>query len=185
MCLDANEIWGEQMEVTKFADKMDRRCINREFNLPASYPHIANCNRSTTIDFCLCSSKVLQHITYAAAIPFELETLGDHRGMVMDLDLQMILGKEQTADDIKTRKLVMSSPKTVEKYIQTVDEKFEQQNIFNRSKKLLQRVENGHTDYANIMKKYEALDKEVFRICSKAGKNARLNGPRSMNGHPP
>ena len=173
LCFDANEKWGEQTEVTKFANKMNLKCINNEFDLPATHPHIANLSRSTTIDFCLCSPRVLQYVTYASSAPFDLETLGDHRGIVIDINWNRLLQQDIIKDDIQTRKLVMSNPKAVEKYLQAVEDKFTYQNIHSRCKKLLRRVENGHTDLANIMRKYESLDREVFGICQKAEKKCK------------
>ena len=173
LCFDANELWGERKEVTKFATNMDLRCLNKEFDLPATHPNIANSSRSTTIDFCLCSPRVLQYVKYAASAPFDLDTLGDHRGFVIDINWDLLLPQDTPKKDIQARKLVMSSPKAVEKYLQAVEAKFTCQNIHSRCKKLLKRVETGHTDLANIMKKYEALDREVFGICQKAEKKCK------------
>ncbi len=173
LCLDANERWGERSEVAKFAQKFDLQSINHEFHIPATHPHIANMARNTTIDFCLCSHKVLQNIDYAAAVPYELETLGDHRGIMIDINLVSLLGSDASVVDIKTRKLVMSSPSAVEKYLATVEDKFSHQNIFKRSLKLIRRVTAGHTDYAGIMRQYNKLDAEVFGICTKAEKRCK------------
>ena len=173
LSLDANERLEERSEVAKFERKFDLHNINHKFNIPATHPHIANMARNTTIDFCLCSNKVLQNVVYAAAVPYELETLGDHRGIMIDINLASLLGSDTCEVDIKTRKLVMSSPLAVEKYLATVEDKFSHQNIFKRSLKLLKRVKAGHTDYAEMMRQYNKLDAEVFGICTKAEKRCK------------
>ena len=169
ICLDANEQWGEHTAIATFACRLQLCNINQEFQIPATHPNIAHPSRSTTIDFCLCTPTVLENIQYASSTPFDLETLGDHRGILLDLNISRIIGETPKDDNIiQPRKLVLNSPKAVEKYIEYTDEKFQLQNIFCRSNKLLKRVVSGHTDYATIMHQYEALDKEVFGICQKA-----------------
>ncbi len=168
LCLDANEQWGQNSDITKFANKFQLKNINMEFALSPTHPNLANPSRSTTIDYCLCSPLVMQNVRYAASVPFDLETLGDHRGVVIDLDISSILGGVTKMDEIKLRKLVLSSPKAVENYLQLVEEKFQQQNVFTRATKLLKRVTSGETDVASITRQYENLDKDVFGICKKA-----------------
>ncbi len=171
--LDANEQWGDNAAITKFADSLGLYNINQEFQLPDTHPNIANVSRSTTIDFCLGTARVLENIRYASSVPFDLEVLGDHRGVIIDLNLSNIIGETPKEDEIRNRKLVMSNPKAVEKYIDIVEQKFLKQNIFQRCQKLLKRVITGHTDYASIMRQYEAIDKEVFGICTKAESKCR------------
>ena len=173
ICLDANEQWGENSTIAKFADQFNLSNINQEFQLSATHPNIANPSRGTTIDFCLGTPAVVENIQYASSTPFELETLGDHRGIILDINISRLLGEIPMEEEIKHRKLVLSSPKAVEKYIEIVDEKFQQQNIFSRSNKLLKRVIQGHTDVAHIMRQYEAIDKEVLGICQKAERKCR------------
>ena len=168
LCLDANEQWGKDAKITNFAQNLDLKNVNQEFQLADTHPNIANVQRSTTIDFCLCSPNILEYVRFAASTPYDLETLGDHRGMVIDIDIVRMFGEQVEKDTIQQRKLIMSNPKAVEKYMTLVVDKFEKQNIFKRSAKLLQRVNQGHTDLSSIMRQYEALDKEVFGICSKA-----------------
>ncbi len=171
--MDANKQWGNPSEVTKFAKNFDLHDIGTEFQLKETHPNIANISRSTTIDFCMCSANLLQSVVHAASTPFDLETLGDHRGILIDIDLKLILGKDSQVADIKNRKLVISSPRSVDKYLEIVETKFKGQNIFRRSMKLLRQVEDGHTDLAGIMTLYEEIDREVFGICLKAEKKCK------------
>ena len=78
LCLDANEQWGKEAAIIKFAQQLDLKNVNQEFQLADTHPNIANIHRSTTIDFCLCSPNILEYVYFAASTPFELVTLGDH-----------------------------------------------------------------------------------------------------------
>ncbi len=173
ICVDANEQWTPTSGIKLFADNLDLVNINQELNLSDTHPNIVNHTRSTTIDYCLCSAGVLEHITYAASTPFDLEVLGDHRGFVLDVDIAQLFGVSSVEEESTRRKLTLSNPTAVEKYLQEVEEKFTQQNIYNRCSKLLQRVARGDTDLAGIMQKYESIDTEVYRICLKAEKGCR------------
>ncbi len=72
VCLDANENWTENSRIKKFADIFELINMNREFNFAATHPNLTNLDKSTTIDFCLCSGKVSENITYAASAPYDL-----------------------------------------------------------------------------------------------------------------
>ncbi len=100
LSLDANEQWGENAEITKFANSFDLKNINQEFNLASTHPNIANIQQSTTIDFCLCSLNILEHVQYASSAPYELETLGYHRGFIVDIDITRLLGKQDTDKEL-------------------------------------------------------------------------------------
>ena len=171
--LDANEQWSKDGLLTNFARKFDLVNINEEMGLPATHPNIVNPSRSTTIDFGLCSQRVLDKVTYVGAAPYDMDTLGDHRGVVIDIDIQGLLGVDKVVEEMRTRKLVMSDPKAVNQYLITVDDKFQAQNIYQRTKKLLKKVTKGYTDLQQIMKQYEAIDKEVLGICKKAEKKCK------------
>ena len=147
---------------------MDLYNVNKEFQLPATHPHIANFSRSTTIDYCLYSPRVLENIVYMGSTPYDLEVLGDHCGIIVDINIEGLLGMTQQEDELQQRKLVTNHPGAVKKYLVTVEEKLTKQNIYQRCQKLLNRVLAGHTDYASIMRQYEALDGEIFGICKKA-----------------
>ncbi len=170
ICLDANEKWTHNSEIRKWATDLELINLNHEFSLQETHPNITQYTRSTTIDYCLCSRGVLEYITYASSTPYDLDVLGDHRGFVLDIDLKQFFGDTEIENSFSKRKLRLSNPQAVEKYLQIVEDQFSQQNIYQRCKKLLRKVAKGYTDVACIMRKYEAIDKEVFGICTKAEK---------------
>ena len=173
LMLDANEQWDENSEMKKFSDEMNLSNINKAFQLKPTHPNIIYPSRSTTIDFCLGSANIIEHITYAGSTPYDLDILGDHRGFILDLDIENLLGKIERGTQLSHRKLVMSNPKAVDKYIEIVTARFEKQNIQKRARKLYKRVLSGHTDIRNMMSIYDKLDREVFGICTKAEKLCR------------
>ena len=88
--LDANENWSTKSATACFATQFDLHNINSEMNLPDTHPNIANMSRSTTIDFGLCTSKVLECITYVSATAYDLDTLGNHRGVLFDINMEAL-----------------------------------------------------------------------------------------------
>ena len=115
LCLDTNELWTEDVAITSFASNLDLTNANQTLGLKATHPNIVKVSKSTTIDFCLCSENLLQYVTYAASAPYDLEVLGDHRGIILDIDMQKFFKEEIRQEDLKPQKLVMSQPKLVEK----------------------------------------------------------------------
>ncbi len=157
LCIDANEIWQDEAEITTFANNLELTNLNRTFGLKATHPNIAKMSNSTTIDFCLGSENLTQYVTYAASAPYDLEVLGDHRGIILDIDMQKFFKEEITQQDITTRKLVMSHPQAVEKYISAVENKFNKQNIYKRSQTLMQRAIQGSLQQTEIIELYNKL----------------------------
>ena len=172
ICMDANDRWIRGSSIITFANTMNLLNVNEELQLEPTHPNIAKMEKSTTIDFCLCSQKVLRSIVYGGSAPYEMEVLGDHRGFILDIQLNLLFHSEDIQNN-QQRKLVLSNPKAVDKYLELVMELFTRQNIFERSRKLLYRVNNGHTDLDEIMKAYESLDREVYGICKKAEKKCK------------
>ena len=177
--LDANEQWTKKSEIKELAENLQLNNINHQYNLGFTHPNLAYPRKSTTIDYCLCCENVTGEIKYASLAPYELDTLGDHRGIVVDIDINKLLGHKQVEQRVSYRKLTTSNPSSIKKYLDIVEENFEQQKIFHRAKKLLQRINTGHTDLKNIKKKYKQIDSDVHGICKNAEKLCRrtISGP--------
>ena len=173
LCLDANEQWDANAEIAKFATEFHLKNVNQEMRLKPTHPNISNVSRSTNIDFCLCSERLFSHISYASSVPYDLDKLGDHRGVLIDINIDNLFQEETTKLEASGRKLVLSNPTVVAKYLKAVEAKFEQQNIFKRTSKLLNRVLQGQTNFENIMRQYECIDREVHGICQRAEKQCK------------
>ena len=173
ICLDANEQWSQNSDIKKFAEEFSLINVNMEMGLKPSHPNLANISRSTNIDYCLCSMRVYSQITNSTSAPYDLENLGDHRGFILDINLRGLFGEELLESNHTPRKLVLSNPKAVEKYLREVEKKFSKQNIYQRSYKLLNRVVAGQTDVNSIMTQYERIDRDVHGICTNAEKRCK------------
>ena len=176
IALDANEKWESNAKIVKFSQKMGLLNLNLEggYNFPASHPCITNRNRDTTIDFCLCTPRVLESITYATMTPYDLQSLGDHRGVIFDLDIKKLLQSETMERTFtEGRKLSTSNPKTMKRYLDIVETRFKEQNIFERANKLIYHWKKKTYTRWKIMKRYEILDREVFSICRSAEKKCK------------
>ena len=174
--LDANEKWTPNAGINKFAERLQLLNLDTSgnYNFPASHPCIANPSRNTTIDFCLCSDKVLDCIQYATRTPYDLGCLGDHRGMIIDIDMHRLCQEvqESTPSDAG-RKLVTSNPAATKKYLELVQKYFGKQNIFSQANTLFNQWQAKKKSRWDIHRKYEILDKEIFDICRKAERNCR------------
>ena len=174
--LDANEQWSEKAKITEFANEMGLLNLNLagEYQFPATHPCLTNKDRDTTIDFCLCSHRVVECITYATMTPYDLHSLGDHRGFLIDIDFKGLLHakKEEIYSSIG-RKLSTGNPQATKRYLSFVEERFREQNIYDRAIKLYHHChQKKHSRWA-VMRKYNNLDAEIFAICRKAERQCR------------
>ena len=103
--------------------------------LPVTHPNISAPNRGTTIDFGLCSQMIFDNIQYASSVPYDLDVLGDHRGVIIDINMKRLLGIDKLDEEIRLRKLVLSDRQAVEKYLKFVTDKFEKQKIASEDQK--------------------------------------------------
>ena len=149
--------------------------INQQYNLGFTHPNLGYTERSTTIDYCLCCERVTRYMIYASLAPYDLNTLCEHRGIIIDIDTDIseLQGQREIKQGIPFRKLTTSNPTAMKKYLEIVEENFERQNIFKRATKLLKRIKAGHTDKKNIKIKYEQIDSDVHGICTNAEKYCR------------
>ena len=176
MMLDANEKWTNKSQIKQLASRLQLFNLNIDggYDFPATHPCITNPSRDTTIDYCLCTKKVIDATRYATLTPFDLHSLGDHRGMLLDLDIKTLLSVlEDSQIQHMGRKLATGNIQATEKYLQSVDKGFIKQNIYNRSQKLYHRWNNKELSKWEVMILYDKLDKEIFHICRKAEAKCR------------
>ena len=176
LLLDANEQWGRNAKIAQFANNLQLLNLNEagEFQFPASHPSLSNPSRSTTIDYCLCTNRVVQCVTYATMAPYDLGSLGDHRGILIDINIAMLWSMEGSdrADTI-SRKLSMSNPTATKKYLQYVEDGFAKQRIVQRASKLYAQFHNRTKTKWEVKTIYEKLDTEIFHICLKSEQKCR------------
>ena len=174
--LDANEQWVDRSKIRKMARNLNLLNLDTDggHNFPATHPCIHNRSRDTTIDYFLCTRKVLDSVQYATLTPYDLHILGDHRGFLVDLDLSTIFTAQSTSRNSQPgRKLDITNPKSVKKYLDKVNSGFMKQNIYGRIKKLSYQWATRKKNKWDTMKSYEQLDREIFHICRKAEKQCK------------
>ncbi len=135
--LDANEHWTDNSKIVEFANTMGLYKLNikGDFKFHVSHPCITNKERDTTIDYCLYSAHDLECVSYATMTPYDLHSLGDHRGVLIDIDFKRLMNtkNEEIAVHIG-KKLSTGHPRATQKYLQLVEERFSDQNTFERTK---------------------------------------------------
>ena len=124
--------------------------------------------------FCLVTPNAVDLVHYITMTPYDLQTLGDHRGMLIDINIKELLASKNLHLDITSgRKLLSGNPKSVTKYLEKVRRGFEKQNIGERAKKLLHRVHNKRRSPRELMRRYNILDGDLFRIYKRAEQKCR------------
>ena len=177
LLLDANERWKEQARIKQMANNLELKELLSDggYDLPASHPCITNRSRDTTIDFCLCSQGILDSIKYATRTPFDLYTLGDHRGLLIDINIKnILLSLTESEESVVGRKLATNNPAATNKYLEIVMKGFKKQNIYDRAGKLYHQWSTKKRNRWDTMTKYDTLDREIFHICRKAEKECRV-----------
>ena len=174
--LDANERWTPTASISKLAEELGLINLGTDggYDFPPSHPCIKNSSRSTTIDYCLISPRILPCVSYAGMTPFDLMTLGDHRGIILDIDLQKLLRDKQIPGvEGVVRNLITSNPIATKKYLDYAEKGFTHQRIFDRVNSLYFQWSHKTKTRWEVMKKYEQIDKEIFQICIKAEKKCK------------
>ena len=174
--LDANEKWTQTSKIKQFADKVQLVNLNEygTYMFPSTHPCLSNPSRNTTIDYCLCTTGFAQSVGYATLAPYDLACLGDHRGIIVDLNMKKLLGEPlSSSNDLQGRKLCTTNSTITKKYLRKVEEGFKHQRIYDRTAKLLYQWNNKSKAIWEVMKRYEALDREIFNICCKAEKECK------------
>ncbi len=174
--VDANEQWHPRASIKRMSDRLLLYNLNveRDLQFPATHPCLHNPERNTTIDFCLCTTGVLQHITYATMAPYDLACLGDHRGILIDIDTKSLFGISNNEHNTSmNRKLVTKDPIVTKRYLRYVEERFDEQRIVSRVTNLYQDWTQKKCSLWDVQQTYEILDREIYYICRKGEKKCR------------
>ena len=177
LVLDANEQWTDNARIRQMAINLGLLNISTEggYKFPATHPCITNRSRDTTIDYCLCTARIMESIEYATLTPYDLYTLGDHRGLLLDINITNILSAlDERKSSAISRKLATNNPAATKKYLEAVERGFKKQNIYARVGKMYQQWSAKKKDRWATMRTYDILDREIFYICLKAEKKCRV-----------
>ncbi len=173
---DANEKWCQTSQIKRLADRV--QLVNLDtygsYKFPSTHPCLANPARNTTIDYCMCTKGLARCVDYATLTPYDLGSLGDHRGIIIDIDMNKLLGeRNNTNHELQGRNLSTTNAEATKAYLSKVEEGFNHQNVFERTIKIFYHWTNKIKTQWEVMKKYEKLDKEIYNICRKAEKECK------------
>jgi len=176
VCIDANEqMEDDKSRIKKFSMELGLIDIAtaRFAHPPPTFVRKKTANR---IDFLLCTSVVYENIEAYGMAPLEYErTLGDHRAQYVDINTESLLGLTSIDNSsASSRRLRSTDPKCIKKYIDKLRKNFKTHNIHKRMKKLVLSLKeiNGMTKCQQ--EQYEALDRDVFRLCINAEKQIKI-----------
>ena len=176
--LDANEEWeGEKSKIREMALRLDLHDIAKERNPNGVPPTYTRMNSATRIDFMLGSVGVLNNtMAFGMAPEIYGNTLGNHRAQYIDINILNLL--ELNIHDIgapASRRLRSSDPKCIEKYIEKLKENLLHHKVFERMENLWVDIANQVVLNQEQVETYEAIDRDVFRLCVNAEKNIKMH----------
>jgi hypothetical protein len=164
----------------------------QETNLIDVFSEIGNedCNIPTytrgsrKIDYILASAELLPHIKYMGCLPFYMYNNSDHRGLFIDISVNMIGNKVELKQPV--RRLIGTNSSRMDKfnYKKYRDDQFHHQNIYNKVRNL------SHLSSISTLEEMENminnLDANITKIMMSAEKkccNARHDSNWSVALH--
>lgn len=113
------------------------------------------------IDYIFGSIRVKEYCTRAGITPFGLGYHSDHRALFVTIDIEKILqSKTKAIDSITARKLQQTTPKERQIFLETVHYHFENQNVYERLKKLVNAPQEDWTSEHTQV--YENCDQQMI-----------------------
>jgi hypothetical protein len=119
------------------------------------------------LDYLLMSERCTIAVRNCGYKPFNHRLFSDHRGMFVDLDMELLFGNlDNVLAAMTYRDFRASNPQAVSKYLQGIQTYLTEHNFFTRMKRLS--ATSGH-DHGLA----EALDKDLTCACISASKRCR------------
>ena len=123
LLLDADEEWStNRSKIKETTEGLGLRNSSKELhgnNLPPTLPQ-----SDKTLYYVLVSEVILGHIEDIGAATFVKESLEDHRGLYLDLNIVSLLNIGTVVEEMSvTRSLHYQSVKLVKKYLEIFEEK--------------------------------------------------------------
>ena len=168
LLLDANEEWVTNAKIVHFAEELGLNNAEKAFHneLEPTRP-----KSNKTIDFMLGTDGVIENIKAFGRTPYNLETLGDHRGTFIDIDICNMLGYTKfDKSNNKQRKLKCNDTGAKGKYIKIVKGHFENHKIYERLEELVTDLKNNNKPSEWNIKQYNAIHTDIYRLCRNAEK---------------
>ena len=176
MCLDANEEWdlvGSRIKELSTQTGLYDLAYHRHGG-PVSATYV-RMNSTSRIDYILGSERVMEQMVRFGIAPKSFDPiLGDHRPQFIDININKLLFLNvKDVGSPTSRKLKSGDPKAVTKYLVEVKKGFNAHNVFNRIDELWDKVRSKAAMTRDDMNKYDAIDRDVYRLCCHAENGLR------------
>ena len=180
LTLDANEQWEDKNSAIKdLALKLGLYDIPKERNPGGVAPSYVRSNCGRRIDFLLGTENVLKATCKYGMFIEGIDILGDHRPQYLDINIEELL--HLNSYDIgspSSRRLRSTDPMCVGKYCEAVHTHFNNHKVFERMEQLWVEIQNQVTMTPSQVGKYEAIDRDVYRLCKNAEHSLKLHRHR-------
>ena len=130
------------------------------------------------IDYILLSPDLAAGTVASSILPLNHHMVSDHRASYCDIDVQSLFSVKHV-DELTNRtrrKLDISKPSVVKKYLDKLEMLFTEHKILQRVLNLVCQLKNSQThDYTDLIIQFNKLDEEKIGTCAQL--NAHVIGP--------
>jgi len=176
LCLDANEEWTENSAIKNFSDQLGLINIGLEKfkRLPHSKPA-----SNKTIDFMLGTEEVVRNTIAYGLTPYNLRTLGDHRGQYVDINIKGMLGiSKMDTYMAPRRRLNTKDINATKKYLEKLTKSIVYHNVEERMRNIITGLSNAKNeiDVMRSAREYDKVAEDMHRLCRNAEKGCKKLG---------
>ena len=174
--LDANEQWEDDgSEIKSMSLRLGLFDIAKERHPEGVPPTYVRYNSSRRIDLLLGTESVLHATTAYGMVLDEVHLFGDHRLQYLDINVKTLL--QLNSLDIgspSSRRLRSTDRKGVKLYCEVVHNHFTRHKVYDRLEKLCGELKSKVVMTMSQMDRYEAIDRDVHRLCTNAEKALKI-----------
>ena len=169
--IDANEEWGQRSKITNFCEELGLNNLAHRFLEEECHTRPFT---KKTIDFAIGTDNLMDCVESFSMVPYNLEVLGDHRGIMVDVNLRKLLGYTKLDNMlINQRRLNSKDKDAVEAYLEKVEKNFQHHRVFDRLDALVESFKNYKHFFNQNVEAYEKLHTDIHRLCRNAEKGCK------------
>ena len=144
--------------------------VDMVFARHGDIPPFRSCNKGDNIiDFAFCSSSLLSCIQTSAYEPFKMNTMSDHRGIVIDFNTQQLLGQQEHIVSPNKRGLNANNPIQVERFLDELQHYWKKYNIATRISQATKQPPN----VTSLRSTVNSIDRDITKAMLRAEKKVR------------
>ena len=169
--IDANEEWGQRSKITIFCEELGLNNLAHRFLEEECHTRPFT---KKTIDFAIGTDNLMDCVESFSMVPYNLEVLGDHRGIMVDVNLRKLLGYTKLDNMlINQRRLNSKDKDAVEAYLEKVEKNFQHHRVFDRLDALVESFKNYKHFFNQNVEGYEKFHTDIHRLCRNAEKGCQ------------